>query len=108
MNIHLQFDSNQFSFDVPPTKTVDYIMDLASRIFDLKKDTIELIYHNKSISSSVTYNQIKNILLKEEEIHVIKVKSSLVNKEKSDVQPKTVINQVYSTKYTKEIESYFS
>lgn len=104
MNIHLQFDSNQFSFDVPPTKTVDYIMDLASRIFDLKKDTIELIYHNKSISSSVTYNQIKNILLKEEEIHVIKVKSSLVNKEKSDVQPKTVINQVYSTKYTKEIE----
>ena len=105
MNIHLQFDSNQFSFDVQPTKTVDYIMDLASRIFNLKRDTIELIYHNKSISSSVTNIQIKNILLKEEEFHVIEVKSSLVNKEKrSDSQPKTVVKQVYSTKYTKEIE----
>ena len=107
MNIHLQFDSNQFSFDVPPTKTVDYIMDLASRIFDFKKDTIELIYHNKLISSSVTNIQIKNILLKEEELHVIEVKSSLVNKEKSsDSQSKTVIKQVYSTKYTKEIEEF--
>ena len=40
MNIHLQFDSNQFSFDVQPTKTVDYITDLACRIFDLKKEIV--------------------------------------------------------------------
>ena len=98
MNIHLQFDSNQFSFDVQPTKTVDYITDLACRIFDLKKEAIELIYHNKSISSFVTNVQIKNILLKDEECHVIEVKSL-----NSDDEHITIIKQVYSTKYTKEI-----
>ena len=98
MNIHLQFDSNQFSFDVQPTKTVDYITDWACRIFDLKKEAIELIYHNKSISSFVTNVQIRNILLKDEECHVIEVKSL-----NSDDEHITIIKQVYSTKYTKEI-----
>ena len=84
MNIHLVYDSSSYKFDIQPNKTVEYLKDLACKIFGLKKEVTDLLYNNKLIPKDSSNIQVKNIFPKNDNDHIISIKSSSPNKEKSN------------------------
>ena len=104
MNIHLVYDSSSYKFDIQPNKTVDYLKDLACKIFSLKKEVTELLYNNKMISKDSANIPIKSIFPKNDSNHIISIQSSSANKENNsqNYSKKQDIKQ-YPTKYTGDI-----
>ena len=62
MNITLVYESTNYKFDLTPSRTILYIKDLACRLFNLKKTSTELVYHNKTISKTQPNMQMNDLL----------------------------------------------
>ena len=104
MNIHLVYDSSSYKFDIQPNKTVEYLKDLACKIFGLKKEVTALLYNNNIITQDSSTIQIQNIFPKNDNSHVICIQSSSPNKDNSNQSnvKKEEVKQ-YPTKYTGDI-----
>ena len=103
MNIQLVYEDNTFSFDVQPGKTIDYLKDLSCKIFNLKKESCELVYNNQIISKFAPNVTIKKIISNNEELHIIHIRQKEVIEEQPKI-PKKETKPQYTTKYTKEID----
>ena len=104
MNIHLVYNSSSYKFDIQPNKTVDYLKDLACKIFGLKKESTSLIYNNNIIPQDDSTIQIKSIFPKNDNSHVINVQSSSPSKDNSNQNyVKKQEAKQYPTKYTGDI-----
>ena len=103
MNIQLVYEDNTFSFDVQPGKTIDYLKDLSCKIFNLKKESCELVYNNQIISGFAPNLTIKKIISNNEELHIIHIRQKEVIEQQPKI-PKKETKPQYITKYTKEID----
>ena len=103
MNIQLVYEDNTFSFDVQPGKTIDYLKDLSCKIFNLKKESCELVYNNQIISKFAPNVTIKKIISNNEELHIIHIRQKEVIEQQPKI-PKKEAKPQYTTKYTKEID----
>lgn len=103
MNIQLVYEDNTFSFDVQPGKTIDYLKDLSCKIFNLKKESCELVYNNQIISKFAPNVTIKKIISNNEELHIIHIRQKEVIEQQPKI-PKKETKPQYTTKYTKEID----
>lgn len=103
MNIQLVYEDNTFSFDVQPGKTIDYLKDLSCKIFNLKKESCELVYNNQIISKFAPNVTIKKIISNNEELHIIHIRQKEVIEQQPKI-PKKETKLQYTTKYTKEID----
>ena len=103
MNIQLVYEDNTFSFDVQPGKTIDYLKDLSCKIFNLKKESCELVYNNQIISGFAPNLTIKKIISNNEELHIIHIRQKEVIEQQPKI-PKKETKPQYTTKYTKEID----
>ena len=104
MNIHLVYNSSSYKFDIQPNKTVDYLKDLACKIFGLKKEGTALLYNNNIISQDGSTIQIESIFPNNDNSHVISVQSSLQSKDNSSQNyVKKQEAKQYLTKYTGNI-----
>ena len=103
MNIQLVYEDNTFSFDVQPGKTIDYLKDLSCKIFNLKKESCELVYNNQIISKFAPNLTIKKIISNNEELHIIHIRQKEVIEQQPKI-PKKETKLQYTTKYTKEID----
>ena len=103
MNIQLVYEDNTFSFDVQPGKTIDYLKDLSCKIFNLKKESCDLVYNNQIISQFAPNVTIKKIISNNEELHIIHIRQKEVNEQQPTI-PKKEAKPQYTTKYTKEID----
>ena len=104
MNIQLVYEDNTFSFDVQPGKTIDYLKDLSCKIFNLKKESCELVYNNQIISGFAPNLTIKKIISNNEELHIIHIRQKEVIEQQQPKIPKKETKPQYTTKYTKEID----
>ena len=103
MNIQLVYEDNTFSFDVQPGKTIDYLKDLSCKIFNLKKESCELVYNNQILSKFAPNVTIKKIISNNEELHIIHIRQKEVIEQQPKI-PKKETKPQYTTKYTKEID----
>ena len=103
MNITLICDSNRYKFDVQPMKTVEYLLDLSCKMFNLKKENSELVYNKQVISKNSPNIPLQNILLKNHKEHEIHVYSSSGESPATYITTPNRQNQIVSTKYTSEI-----
>ena len=103
MNIHLVYDSSSYKFDIQPNKTVEYLKDLACKIFGLKKEVTALLYNNNIITQDSSTIQIQNIFPKNDNSHVICIQSSSPNKDNSNQSNVKKEVKQYPTKYTGDI-----
>lgn len=103
MNITLIFDSNRYKFDVQPMKTVEYLLDLSSKMFNLKKEDFDLLYNKQVVSKYAPTIPLQNILTQSNKEHDIHVHLTSVESSATSVTTPNRQNKINSTKYINEI-----
>ena len=58
MNMHLIYEGNKYEFDIPNGLTINYIKDLAQKIYHLDEKDINIMYNDQNLAN---YNN--NVLL---------------------------------------------